>query len=233
MTDDQHLSDIEIEMALDDQLPPLRQTHLFGCRLCIEQVDRAAQAGQALKTRLYRRTCPSSERLAQFEYRELNNAAASTIEAHVARCPHCQNELAVLRAYMNDRHDMPRPEAPRPARPPLTQQLRAHRAPQEVLRGGQKMPTLSFDVPGMHVFLEFADHGPEMVLSGQIVAQTQSNWEDALIHVSHNNRLIGMATTNEMGEFRVSLARSTPITLRMTNNEGESIVVDDIDPGLE
>src|SRR4051794_21203062 len=59
-----------------------------------------ARAQEALRQRLHRFDCPSSQTLGEYELGILVPAERLRIARHVVECPHCTVELATLRAFM-------------------------------------------------------------------------------------------------------------------------------------
>ena len=55
-----------------------------------------------MTSRLYRALCPTPTRMGEYELKLLSAEAAQQIESHLNTCPHCRQELALLRTYMDD-----------------------------------------------------------------------------------------------------------------------------------
>jgi len=53
-----------------------------------------------LRVALFRRTCPDTMILSDYQLGLLNPTEHAQVHAHVARCPHCQAELARLKAFV-------------------------------------------------------------------------------------------------------------------------------------
>jgi len=55
-----------------------------------------------MTSRLYRALCPTPTLLGEYELRLLSAEADLQIESHLKTCPHCRQELALLRRYIAD-----------------------------------------------------------------------------------------------------------------------------------
>ncbi|MCS6848641.1 MAG: zf-HC2 domain-containing protein [Anaerolineae bacterium] len=60
-----------------------------------------------LRAALFRRSCPDTMTLSDYQLGWLGSAEHARVRAHVARCPHCQAELARLDAFLADRSVAP------------------------------------------------------------------------------------------------------------------------------
>lgn len=56
-----------------------------------------------MRAALFRRSCPDTMTLSDYQLGWLSSAEHARVRAHVARCPHCQAELARLDAFLADR----------------------------------------------------------------------------------------------------------------------------------
>ncbi|MCS6848638.1 MAG: zf-HC2 domain-containing protein [Anaerolineae bacterium] len=77
-------------------------------RLCLdqrrdEQDAREHRLERALRVALFRRSCPDTMTLSDYQLGLLNSMEHARVHAHVARCPHCQAELARLDAFLAGR----------------------------------------------------------------------------------------------------------------------------------
>ncbi len=96
------LSDEQIAMFLDGEANAQVAAHLEHCPYCHERADDMARAHDELRTHLYRITCPSPETLRDYHFDFLSPTQVSDVTQHLARCPHCTRELAVLNDYLDE-----------------------------------------------------------------------------------------------------------------------------------
>lgn len=76
--------------------------------LCLnrQRDERSTQEGRLerlLRVSLFRRSCPDTMTLGDYQLGLLSAVEHARVRAHVARCPHCQAELARLDAFLTDR----------------------------------------------------------------------------------------------------------------------------------
>jgi len=90
------LTDLELIAALDGEASPEVSRHLRSCRHCAERVHALAQLQRGLRAHLYRAFCPSSQRLVEYRRGSLGYEQRAAIATHVASCPHCTRELALV-----------------------------------------------------------------------------------------------------------------------------------------
>ncbi|MBC8077955.1 MAG: zf-HC2 domain-containing protein [Chloroflexales bacterium] len=90
------LTDLELIAALDNEAPPEVVRHLRSCRHCATRVEELAQMQQQLRSHLYRAFCPSSQRLVEYRRGALAYEQRAAIATHIANCPHCTRELALV-----------------------------------------------------------------------------------------------------------------------------------------
>ena len=90
------LSDLQLIAAIDGEAPPEVVRHLRSCPHCAERADALAQTQQHLRAQLYRAFCPSSQRLVEYRHGALGYEQRAAIATHVANCPHCTRELALV-----------------------------------------------------------------------------------------------------------------------------------------
>jgi anti-sigma factor RsiW len=90
------LTDLELIAALDGESSPEVARHLRSCRQCAARAEELAQLQQELRARLYRAFCPSSQRLVEYRRGALAYEQRAAIATHVANCPHCTRELALV-----------------------------------------------------------------------------------------------------------------------------------------
>lgn len=96
------LSNEQIAMFLDGEANTQVAAHLEHCPYCHERADDMARAHDELRTYLYRITCPSPETLRDYHFDFLSPIQISDVTQHLARCPHCTRELAILNDYLGE-----------------------------------------------------------------------------------------------------------------------------------
>jgi anti-sigma factor RsiW len=95
------LSDRALIAALDKEADEEILEHLRICPSCSGRVQQLRRLQQALRARLYRLLCPSSEVLVDYHLGLLGWEQRKYVAHHIAQCPHCVRELDLL-ARCND-----------------------------------------------------------------------------------------------------------------------------------
>jgi anti-sigma factor ChrR (cupin superfamily) len=70
--------------------------HVRRCPDCARQAHQIAALQAALAAKLYRRSCPESDRLIAYCQGELEGNEKLLVAQHLRQCPHCARELAGL-----------------------------------------------------------------------------------------------------------------------------------------
>ena len=76
--------------------------HLAACPECQQRATALATQEHRLTVRLYRRDCPPSLTLSEYELGLLSATESRTIAHHLRRCLHCAKELQILTNYLAD-----------------------------------------------------------------------------------------------------------------------------------
>lgn len=77
--------------------------HPYLSQQCDEQGVQESRLERLLRVSLFRRSCPDTMTLGDYQLGLLSAVERARVRAHVARCPHCQAELARLDAFLADR----------------------------------------------------------------------------------------------------------------------------------
>lgn len=94
------LRDSDLLAYLKGATPPAINQHIAECPECQERVEALAAPPSRLTQALYRITCPSSLQLGEYQLGLLPEPAAQAVTQHLCTCPHCTQELALLKAYL-------------------------------------------------------------------------------------------------------------------------------------
>lgn len=82
--------------AADGEADEATLAHLRACPHCAARVARLRALQQELLRRLYRLHCPSSDLLVDYCQGLLDPFQRTAVAHHLALCPHCAAELALL-----------------------------------------------------------------------------------------------------------------------------------------
>jgi hypothetical protein len=76
--------------------------HIASCPFCTEQVEQLRVVDAQLLTSFYRQTCPEAEVLVDFALNRLSAPDKLRVAAHVRDCPHCSEEAASVRGWVDE-----------------------------------------------------------------------------------------------------------------------------------
>jgi hypothetical protein len=109
-------SSIDLIAAADDEADESILDHLRSCPACSARVAQIRLFQHRLRQRLYRLHCPSSNLLIDHCQGLLNPYQRAALAHHLALCPHCSAELALLERSMRqlDHTDYTQPRWPPP-----------------------------------------------------------------------------------------------------------------------
>ncbi|WP_298819991.1 zf-HC2 domain-containing protein [Chloroflexus sp.] len=91
-----HLTSLELIAAADGDVDEAALHHLRQCPRCLQRVAALRSLQQALRHRLYRALCPSTDQLVDYCQGLLSPAQQVLIARHIAACPHCSAEIDLL-----------------------------------------------------------------------------------------------------------------------------------------
>ncbi len=95
----------QLLLYLDGEADQMVGDHLAACSYCRARGSALENLQARLKARLYRRDCPSSQELGDFQLNLSTEARRLSIQTHINDCPHCAQELDQIEAYLSDLAD--------------------------------------------------------------------------------------------------------------------------------
>lgn len=90
------LSGIAVMAAADGEADETILAHLRVCPSCAARASQLRALQRQLRARLYRATCPRSEALIDYCQGLLDPFERASVAHHLALCPHCAAEVALL-----------------------------------------------------------------------------------------------------------------------------------------
>jgi hypothetical protein len=200
--------------------------HLQRCEYCRERAEALASFQSRLSARLSRLECPPSIALGEYHLRLLPAAQALVVAQHVRECPNCAREVAELDGFLSEADaSMVKKLKVIVARlvgwDAQTGSLPAI-AP---LRGASNGP-VTLEAEGMVIVLDVqpAPTG-RLALVGQVAADDQDYWTNALVELEQNRRGMFSATLDDLGGFRYDELQPGPQELRLISRDGAVMVV--------
>lgn len=95
------LNDRDLLVYIDGEADRQMVAHLKQCPYCRERAYRLAGLQDCLTVALYRLACPSSLELGEYHLNVLSRDRVAVVAQHLAECPHCTREVALLKDYLD------------------------------------------------------------------------------------------------------------------------------------
>jgi len=223
------LSDEDLLSAIDNEAPPGVIDHLARCGYCAKQRDRLARFEARLQAAAAH---PSRQLLLEYEFNLLGADDARAIERHLDTCTECQALLSAYHAEIAP----PQKRAVRraPSRTPAADWLRGSffRPLSALASSVASLGTLGDDgvivsnTDGTSLFLKIETENERYTVGGQIVADDQAAWTDAVASLSADESLVSVTLLNQNGQFRFEGLHAGSYRLRITSVGGVVAIFD-------
>jgi hypothetical protein len=158
------------------------------------------------------------------------------IAQHVRECPSCRREVADLEDFLGEL--APEVSLLGAARVLIARLVQGPSKsglfPSGVaLRGEGKSP-ITLEAEGVVIVLDLqqTEEGTVDIL-GQVAADDQDQWTEALVEISQNNELQFSATVDDLGAFRLTGILSGSKELRIRSKDNSLTVVSNFDVPIE
>jgi hypothetical protein len=224
------LSQDDLSAALDGEASTAVQQHLAQCAYCLERLEEARHMEQRLKGMLLRFDCPTSQALIDFDGGMLDADQATRILYHIETCPRCQEELRVLRHFLDDEQTVtPTLQIVRSGRQRTLERIAHPRTSVGTwaARGLDDSDVQDWEADSATIFLELNRRTEGLVLSGQVVDE-KPIWTGALAEVRQAGEVQAVSVLDELGEFRFKLSQQAPVDLNITAPNGITLVLENI-----
>lgn len=232
------LTEDELEAALSGVGDAAVEAHLVQCAYCSARLAAMQRFERTLQVRLARRGCPDVSVLGNYVIDLLDIQDKRRLEAHLATCVRCAEELRIMRAALLDQTATRRPDAESESASEwlgrLTVGLRRRIAtilplePRLALRGNNRTLRILAATVHERIFLETAQHSGRRQLTGQVLAQDSVVWDGAIVEVYHGDELAAVSVLDGMGEFACDGLTAPHMRVMITAIDGQQIVIPDL-----
>ena len=227
------LTDDQLTAVLDGEADTLVAEHIAHCASCASRLAQAKVVEQVLHTQLNRFDCPPAQQLGDYHLGLVSQSDERAIIRHIEHCMRCTAELEELRTFLNpDVASDPQP-APVPVRAGRVRlrELVARvlpRTPALALRGAGGGPFMA-EANGTTIVLEAQAAAQGLVnVLGQVVADDQDSWIDALVELRAQGALRATTVVDDLGAFRCTAVPADLSEVRITAPQGQTLVVRDV-----
>lgn len=230
------LTDDQITALLDNAAEPAVREHIQRCDGCAARLAQARRVEQTLFG-LRRFDCPPAQVLGDYHIGLITGSQERAIVRHLEQCALCTTELEELRVFLTQdviqQQPVPAaPPAPRPAPRPRLGELVARLLPRTAglaLRGAAAGPIMA-EAGNTTIMLDVQPvNGERVTIMGQIVADEYEQWIGALVELRQANVVQATTTVDDLGTFTLSQIRRAPLALRVTPEQGQAIVVEQVE----
>jgi len=221
------LENVEIAMYVDGEADEVIRAHIQQCPFCSERARQWTLLQNSVRKQSYRVDCPTPMELGEYHLGYLTDPQELIIARHLRECLLCSREVAILEDFLSNL--APETGLLGAAKVLIARLMGAQTensltpvAP--ALRGEAKGP-LTFDVDGIVIILDIqpVSAGAFNIL-GQVAADDQDQWTEAVAELRRNNELQFSATVDDLGAFRFEGTSTGEQELRVTPR-GRSLVL--------
>ena len=230
------LNDSDISSILDGIASVESVHHIEECQFCANLVQQAGLTDTKLKQMLNRWDCPPALELAEYHANLLEHTtSAETIKNHLTVCKRCQDELGTLTQFLQDsepdKENSFETRVSRPHQQSFSGIIRLSIGvdePDRVLRGRTSGPIMASAADGTTAFVEVETELGNHTLTGQIVIEDMDSWDNAQVMVFQEDLMVAMTLVGELCDFTCRIKDTSPITLRIYNSQGQTILLEDV-----
>jgi hypothetical protein len=226
------LTDEQLLAVMDDEADATTERHLSNCPGCSTRLTQLRKLLGGMKNTLLRFDCPSPDQLTDYHLHLNQPTEASVIAEHLEICASCREEIAMLESLLNVDDATPVQENLPASRMPRLRERVAALLPRSLdpafaLRG-EETNKITVQTDGVTIFLEVESLPQGFTLTGQLMDVDQDRWAGALVKVESNGSFIMTTRLDDEGEFQCAALPGGKAALRITDQTGYTIVVNDI-----
>jgi hypothetical protein len=235
------LDDTQIVSYVEGEADDIVVAHIKECPFCSERANRWSLLQNSLRKQLYRVTCPTPVELGDYHLGLLSAPQVLVVAQHLRECPLCRREVVELESFLDD----PDPEVSLlgAAKVLIARMIGVQSESGQngengfipsgvALRGEAKEPiTLQADGIVIVLDLQHTDGGVINVL-GQVAAEDQDQWTEAVVEVRHGNELQFSTTVDDLGAFRFEGIMPGSKELRIISKDSSLTVVSNFEVSI-
>lgn len=232
------LDDTKILSYVEGEADSATVAHIGACPFCSERANRWTLLQNNLRKQLYRVTCPTPIELGDYHLRLLPPPQMLVVAQHVRECPLCRREVAELENFLDDL--APEVSLLGSAKVLIARLIRGQGEQGEngltpsgvALRGDAKGP-ITLQTDGLVIVLDLQPSDGGMVnILGQVAADDQDQWTEALVELRQENELQFSAMVNDLGAFRLEAIPPGSKELRILSKDSSFTVVSNFNVSL-
>jgi len=222
------LTDEDLSAILDGEFDHTLQLHLSRCPGCAARLAEMGQMDEVFHS-MRRIECPSPQQIADYHLKLLDAESASVVQQHLAYCPRCQDELAILEDFLAMSSDAPPTNSIIPLWDTQVtyQARRVETSGNLALKGQDEKSSHDVQAGTARIFLETSSIPKGYLLSGQVL-DSEVSWGSAVVEFWQDKTPQQVAVLDDMGEFHFEFTTQLPISLYITSPSGVTLAIEDI-----
>lgn len=236
------LTEAQIDAYLAGEREDAVVDHLQQCTYCRMRVEQAQQVDDMLMNTLFRWDCPTSQQLGDYHLGILDETIAAQITDHLSYCVRCREELAELEAFLAD--DTVESTAAINTSAPVEpthrdrlgaweslgfhlQQVIAQFVPRTAAPAlrGEAQNLLVAKAATLTIYLRWESAPGGYRLNGQLAAEDEATWRDALVQVWQAGNTIASAAVDDLLTFSCDTLPGGSTQVQITARDGLSILI--------
>lgn len=222
------LDNVEIAMYVDGEADEAVVAHIQQCPFCSERARQWTLLQNSVRKQSYRVDCPTPMDLGEYHLGYLPDPQELVIARHVQDCLLCRREVAILEDFLSN---LAPDTGLLGAAKVLIARLMGAQAENNLtpvtpaLRGEAKGP-LTFEVDGIVIVLDVQPANAGMFnILGQVAADDQDQWTEAVVELRRNHELQCSATVDDLGAFRCEEVIAGEQELRIRSRDSSQVVL--------
>jgi hypothetical protein len=222
------LDDTQIMRYVDGEADEPVVAHIKECPYCAEKASQWTLLQKGLRKQFYRSTCPTPMELGDYHLGLLPAPQALVVAQHVRECPLCTREVADLEDFLEDLARM-EDNLLAQAKVLVARLVGGEKSTLTpnfaALRGEAKGP-ITLEADGVVIVLDIQSTKEGKVnILGQVAADDQEQWTDALVELRQGGELQFSSTVDDLGAFHAEGIIPGSKELRIIPKDRSLIVV--------
>ncbi len=222
------LDDTQIMRYIDGEADDTVMAHIRECPYCAEKASEWTLLQKRLREQLYRSTCPTPMELGDYHLELLSEPQVLVVAQHVRECPLCRREVVELEDFLGDLAPTENSLLGR-AKVLIARLVGGNTGESSpafaALRGEAKGP-MTFAADGIVIVLDLQlDNDGQRIILGQVAADHQDDWTDALVELRKDNQLLISSTVDDLGAFQCKGIIPGPQELRIISKSSSIVVI--------
>ena len=234
------LTDDELDALLDGEGDDRSRDHIRRCAYCARRLAQAKQIEDGLRMKLYRKDCPTSLQLAEYQMNMLESAEdKARIEAHLKTCVRCQHDLQEWQQFIHEEEaaaasptEVPDNIIPMPLQAPNRIVLLSEvtHEPKSAVRGDARVKRIIAAAGSTTIRLAFEPLADDRLKLTIQLSSPDVNWREGMVSIRQQDETVAVCHINEYSTGSCEVGGSLPLSLRFIAPDETLIEFNDVTP---